>query len=103
MSIQYQSGAQGQSLVRWLLRCGVLLLMFYFCLVPAQAGSIRCGTYLVTDGNLPGTSMVEVARKCGEPYAKYGDQWIYMKGSTVYRVYFNTKAEVRRIQAEIVR
>ena len=47
--------------------------------------------------------MTEVRGKCGEPYDTYRNQWLYVNGDAVYRVYFNQKGEVRRIVSEIVR
>ncbi len=73
------------------------------CLTPAWADSMRCGTRLVSDGKMPGATMSEVLDKCGEPYATHRNKWLYYKGDSVYRVYFNTNGEVRRIQREITR
>jgi hypothetical protein len=47
--------------------------------------------------------MAEVEHRCGQPYDTYRDQWLYVKGDAVYRVYFNQRGELRRIQKEILR
>jgi hypothetical protein len=64
---------------------------------------MRCGGRLISDGKVPGTLQAEVLLRCGEPYDTSGDQWLYVRGDAVYRVYFNRDREVSRIVSEIIR
>ena len=61
-------------------------------LSPVWADSMRCGTRLLSDGKTPGATMAEVLQKCGEPYSTYRNNWLYFKGNSVYRVYFNNSS-----------
>ncbi len=68
-------------------------------LEPALAsGSMRCGTHIISSGSRSGTGMYEVLKKCGEPTERYGNTWIYVKGSSKRVVTFNTAGEVMRIE-----
>ena len=76
--------------------------MVSFCL-NASAGSIRCGGAIIDDGSRSGVSKLEVQSKCGEPYSKYGNSWIYsMPNGTVTRIRFKTNGEVSSITNERV-
>jgi len=63
------------------------------------AGSMRCGTHLVTAGEFSGPGMYEVLKKCGEPAERYGDTWVYKKSSSVSRVLvFTRNGRLKRIE-----
>jgi hypothetical protein len=61
----------------------VALLLSIIVMEPALAGSLRCGTHVISvgQGNDPG--MYEVLKKCGEPDGRFGNTWIYKKSSSV--------------------
>jgi hypothetical protein len=64
---------------------------------------MRCGSAVISDGKKHKVSMAEVLKRCGQPYDKYGNQWLYVRGDAVYRIYFNAQSNVSRIRSEIVR
>jgi hypothetical protein len=67
-------------------------------LEPAFAsGSMRCGTHIISSGQRNNTGMYEVLKKCGEPSERFGNTWIYKRGSTKYEVHFNSEGAVTRI------
>jgi hypothetical protein len=67
-------------------------------LEPAFAsGSMRCGTHIISASGRTGTGMYEVLKKCGEPTERFGNTWIYKRGSTKYEVHFNSEGAVTRI------
>jgi hypothetical protein len=80
-----------------------LLLACALGWTAVQGASMRCGNRLISDGRVPGTTQAEVLHRCGEPYDRSRQQWLYVKGDAVYRVYFNRNQEVSRITSEIVR
>ncbi len=102
MSNRHSSAATAAGTWRWLIVVTLSLGLLGLA-SSTWADAMRCGSDLITDNKKPGASMMEVVQKCGEPYDKYGKQWLYVKGGSVYRVYFNPQGNVRRIQTEIVR
>lgn len=64
---------------------------------PALADSMRCGSHIISTGQLNGPGMYEVLKKCGEPTDRFGNTWIYEKGGTKHVVVFNTAGELMRI------
>lgn len=79
---------------------GVLLT-----LVPMHAmasdRSMRCGTHLIyAGGGRDSSRMYEVLKKCGEPEAKNGNDWIYTQGSMVRILTFNSEGRLRRIESK---
>lgn len=67
----------------------------------ASAGSIRCGGGIIDDGDRRGISKLEIEKKCGAPYSKYGNSWIYsMPNGTVTRIRFKSNGEVSSITNE---
>jgi hypothetical protein len=44
--------------------------------------------------------MYEVLKKCGEPEAKYGNNWIYVQGSMRRILTFNYEGRLLRIESE---
>ena len=88
------------------MRLIVTALLLVFVTIPhlASAGSMRCGTYVLTDSQRTGQTQAEVAYKCGQPYSKSGMTWIYVHGDgSVYRLRFGNNGELTRITREIVR
>jgi len=43
--------------------------------------------------------MYEVLKKCGEPEAKNGNNWIYLQGSMRRILTFNVDGRLRRIES----
>lgn len=77
---------------------GIALAFFS---INATAGSIRCGGTIIDDGDRRGISKLEVEKKCGTPYSKYGNSWIYsMPNGTVTRIRFKSNGEVSSITNE---
>ncbi|MFW2404508.1 MAG: DUF2845 domain-containing protein [Gammaproteobacteria bacterium] len=67
-------------------------------LEPAVAsGSMRCGTHIISAGGRTGPGMYEVLKKCGEPAERFGNTWVYKRGSAEYTVHFNSEGSVTRI------
>ena len=70
--------------------------------MPAMASdrSMRCGTYLIyAGGGKDSAGMYEVLKKCGEPEAKSGDNWIYTQGSMRRILTFNFEGRLLRIES----
>jgi len=64
----------------------------------AFAGSMRCGSHLISTGGLNGPGKYEVLKKCGEPTIRSGDTWIYDKpGGVKYVVVFDAAGYLARI------
>jgi len=62
--------------------------------------SIRCGTYLIYGGGgKDSAGMYEVLKKCGEPAAKNGDNWIYEQGNMIRVLTFNHEGRLARIES----
>lgn len=43
----------------------------------AEAGSMRCGSHIISDDQRHGIGRYEVQKRCGDPTERYGDTWIY--------------------------
>jgi hypothetical protein len=64
----------------------------------AEAGSMRCGSHIISSGGLYGPDKYEVLKKCGEPAARYGNTWVYeLSGGTKRVVAFDQTGKVSRI------
>jgi hypothetical protein len=82
----------------------VTALGLFIFLIALQAvasdRSIRCGTYLIYGGSSKDSaSMYEVLKKCGEPEAKNGNNWIYVQGSMLRVLTFNYEGRLTRIES----
>ena len=64
---------------------GVSLLLTVGYIQPASAGSMTCGTHIISSGQGNSPGQYEVLKRCGEPDARQGDTWIYEKSSSVTR------------------
>ena len=83
---------------------GVMFLMLLFAFFSQSAwAAMRCGTHLITAGKKPGPSEIDVMRKCGEPYSRSGNKWIYVKGRSIYRLRFSENSGLISIKREIER
>ena len=81
---------------KWIAASIVLLSMLF--MQTALAGSMRCGTHIISTGGLHGPGKYEVLKKCGEPTIRSGDTWIYDKpGSKKYVVVFDAAGYLARI------
>jgi len=81
---------------KWIVASGILLSMLL--MENVLAGSMRCGTHLISSGGRPGPGKYEVLKKCGEPTVRSGDTWIYDKpGSVKYVVVFDAAGYLARI------
>jgi len=74
--------------------------LFVLASQAASAGSMRCGTYLIEDGQIPGQSQSEVEEKCGTPQSVSGNNLYYNIGNVTYRLHFNTSDELESITEE---
>ena len=61
------------------------LMLAIVSLQPALAGSLRCGTHVISSGQSNSPGQYEVLKRCGEPTFRQGDTWIYEKSSSVSR------------------
>ena len=61
---------------------GAALLLAGF-MQSASAGSMRCGTHIISSGQGNSPGQYEVLKRCGEPDYRQGDTWIYEKSSSV--------------------
>jgi len=78
----------------------IVASVFLFALMPepALAGSMRCGSHIISTGGLHGPGKYEVLKKCGQPTARSGDTWIYDKpGGVKYVVVFDASGYLARI------
>lgn len=67
--------------------------------LAANAGSMRCGTHLIQDGQRNGPSKYEILKKCGEPAEKGWDTWIYDKpGKAAYSLKFGATGNLIAIR-----
>ena len=67
----------------------------------ASDRSMRCGGYLIyAGGGKDSASMYEVLKKCGEPEAKNGNNWIYIQGSMLRFLTFNYEGRLSIIESE---
>ena len=66
----------------------------------ASDRSIRCGTHLIYGGGgKDSAGMYEVLKKCGEPEAKNGNNWIYVQGSMLRVLTFNYEGRLATIES----
>jgi hypothetical protein len=81
---------------KWIAASTILLSMLF--MQTALAGSMRCGTHIISTGGLHGPGKYEVLKKCGEPTVRSGDTWIYDKpGGMKYVVVFDAAGYLARI------
>jgi len=61
-------------------------------------GSMRCGTHIITSDPANPSGKYDVLKRCGEPETRYGDTWIYKKGSVTQRLEFSSNGMLQNIQ-----
>jgi hypothetical protein len=66
----------------------ISVTIFFSIVMVGQsiAGSLRCGTHIISSGQRSAPYKHEVLKKCGEPTARNGNTWIYRQSSSVTRV-----------------
>ncbi len=64
---------------------GAVVLLSVAFMAPAVAGSMKCGTHIISSGQSNSPGMYEVLKRCGEPTFRQGNTWIYEKSSSVSR------------------
>ncbi len=81
---------------RWIIASIFLVTLM---LEPAfAAGSMRCGTHIISSGERQGTGKYEVLKKCGEPAERAGNTWIYeLSGGARRVVVFDSDGKLVRI------
>ena len=82
----------------------VAALALFISVIAMQAfasdRSMRCGTFLIYGGGgKDSTGMYEVLKKCGEPEAKEGNNWIYVQGSMLRVLTFNYQGRLATIES----
>jgi len=76
----------------------VSLLLAAGAIQPAAAGSMRCGTHIISSlqGDSPG--QYEVLKRCGPPTYRQGDTWVYEKSSSVStKIRFDRQGNILQI------
>ena len=74
------------------------LFISIFMMESAMAiGSMSCGTHIITADSRNPSGKYDVLKRCGEPTTRYGDTWIYKKGSVTNTLDFNSNGQLRRI------
>ncbi len=66
-------------------------------LQSVYAGSITCGTHIISDGGRHGPGAYELLKRCGEPTFRRGNTWIYQKGNKTYSIHFNDNGDITSI------
>ena len=61
-------------------------------------GSMRCGTHIVSADPANPSGKYDVLKRCGEPTTRYGDTWIYKKGSVTRSLDFSSNGQLRSIE-----
>jgi hypothetical protein len=75
-----------------------VILLSILLMENSLAGSMRCGSHIISTGGLHGAGKYEVLKKCGEPTVRSGDTWIYDKpGGVKYVVVFDAAGYLARI------
>ena len=60
-------------------------------------GSMSCGTHIISADSRNPSGKYEVLKRCGEPTVRYGDTWVYKKGSVTNTLEFGSNGQLRRI------
>jgi len=70
------------------------MLMFQ----SVYAGSMRCGSHIISDGGRTGPGTYEVLKRCGEPTFRQGNSWVYEKGKKRYVIVFKDSGQISSIK-----
>ena len=69
-----------------------------FMMESAMArGSMRCGTHMIHSDPSGPSGKYEVLKRCGEPTERYGDTWIYVRGSVTTTLEFSSNGQLQNI------
>ena len=60
-------------------------------------GSMRCGTHMITSDPSRPSGKYEVLKRCGEPAERYGDTWLYKRGSLTHTLEFSSNGQLKNI------
>jgi len=75
------------------------LFISIFMMESAMAiGSMGCGTHIITADSRNPSGKYDVLKRCGEPTTRYGDTWIYKKGSVTKSLEFSSNGQLISIQ-----
>jgi len=61
-------------------------------------GSMRCGTHIISSDPANPSGKYDVLKRCGEPTTRYGDTWIYKKGSITQTLQFSGNGQLQNVQ-----
>jgi len=61
-------------------------------------GSMGCGTHIISADSRNPSGKYDVLKRCGEPTTRYGDTWIYKKGSVTKSLEFSSNGQLISIQ-----
>ena len=67
-------------------------------LQSVYAGSMRCGSHIISDGGRSGPGTYEVLKRCGEPTFRQGSSWVYEKGGKRYVIVFKGDGSISSIK-----
>jgi len=74
---------------------GAVVLLTIAFVEPAAAGSMSCGTHIISGGQEESPGQYEVLKRCGEPTYRQGDTWIYEKSSSVsHKIRFDSNGNI---------
>jgi len=80
-----------------LFKQAIAFLVLFIAYGTASAGTMNCGTHIISDGQLQGQSREEVREKCGAPTKEvYGEVFYKIDGVT-YQLRFNGNNELDTI------
>ncbi len=78
----------------------VFLLSTLLMELALAAGSMRCGTHIISAGGRHGPGKYEVLKKCGEPTARSGNSWLYEQSGGARRLaVFDSSGNLARIES----
>ena len=66
----------------------------------AMAGTMKCGTHHIDDGQAEGQTQTEIRAKCGEPDEEKWSDWVYKRDDKTYRLHFNDNKKLETIYEE---
>jgi hypothetical protein len=66
--------------------------------VAEPALAMRCGTHVISSGQQNSPGKYEVLKRCGEPTERYGNTWIYKKGSVNRELRFDEQGRLLDIR-----
>ena len=79
----------------------LIIAAFFISVVMMESavarGSMRCGTHIITSNPSNPSGKYDVLKRCGEPTTRYGDTWIYKKGSITNRLEFSSNGQLKNI------